>query len=603
MLDRALVLAPNLAVAHDLRARLLHERRDFEGAITSFRKAIELKPDFFAAYHGLGRALLALRRHEEAIEAYQKALDLNPDSFEVLQNLGSTYHRAGRYAEAIAANQRALAIKPDHVETLVNQGASCYIAERHDEALLVLRRAIELDPANTSAMTNLGAVLRVKGDLEATITLFKTVVEAKPDNAEALSNFGAGLMEAQRLEEALPVLRRAVALAPNHAEALNNLGSALHRMGEVEEARVLIERALAIQPAYPDALNNLGLVHLKKNELKEAIAVLDRALGVAPEFAEANWNLALCQLLSGRFAEGLKNYEWRMRRREFGPVRKFDQPRWTLDTPPGGTVLIYAEQGLGDTLQFVRYVPRVMARGFTVVLEVQKLIQRMFDGIKGITTIAKGAPLPPFDHHIPLMSLPLAFGTRLENIPGRVPYLQVAEPDGAPWRARLREAAGGRLAVGLVWRGSKGHKNDRNRSFDPNLLAPLFGVPGVRLFSLQKEPREGDLEILQKLGPLVDLAPSLNDFADTAAAVSGLDLVVSVDTSVAHLAGALGKPVWIVLPFAPDWRWMLERTDSPWYPTARLFRQPTPMDWTTVLEDVARAVRGLAEDHQGAERV
>ena len=295
---------------------------------------------------------------------------------------------------------------------------------------------------------------------------------------------------------------------------------------------------------------------------------------VDPDLAEAHWNLALALLATGDFERGWQEHEWRWRANVIGPEQSFRQPLWLgAEDLTGKTILLHNEQGLGDALQFVRYAPQVRQRGARVVLRVQRPLLSLMAGLAGADhVIAEGDALPEFDYHCPLLSLPLAFGTHLQNIPAGIPYLHPAADRLAKWQSILGERTAPR--IGLAWSGNPAHKNDRNRSIALKQLLPLLSVPGVRFVSLQRDLREDDAAVLGNLPALVSIGAQLDDFADTAAAISLLDLVITVDTAVAHLAGALGKPVWVLLPFAPDWRWLLKREDSPWYPTARLFRQP-----------------------------
>jgi hypothetical protein len=324
--------------------------------------------------------------------------------------------------------------------------------------------------------------------------------------------------------------------------------------------------------------------------LDEARASFDRAVGIRPDFAQARWNRAQAMLLAGDFAQGWREHEWRLKAHP-ELQRAFAQPLWLGEVPlDGKTILLHAEQGLGDTLQFCRYAPLVAARGGRVVLEVQKPLVDLMRDLPGVAAVvARGEPLPDFDLHCPLLSLPLAFGTRLDTIPAQMPYLGAPAERAAGWEARLTK----RPRIGLVWSGNAGHKRDRARSIPLYALMPVFDLDAATFVSLQKEARAADAAVLKQTAKLIDVGAELETFADTAALIRQLDLVIAVDTSVAHLAGALGKPLWLLLPAAPDWRWLAGREDSPWYPTARLFRQTVTRAWGPVVARVRAALEEM----------
>lgn len=635
-IDRALAVDPDLLAALNLRAALHFSLGQTENAVASYRAVLARAPDHAEAHHNFAVALGRLGRHDEALAAHQRAVALRPDFLEALNSLAHAYLGKNRPADAEACYRRVIELRPSAAEPLSNLGVALVYQGRSAEAEAYFRRSIELKPDYPDALNNLGLVLKRSGDaggeaialyrralavnpdfadamnnlgvaltergeLDEAMALLRRAVERNPRNPEPLNNLGNALIEADRLDDAVACLRRALALRPNYLEALNNLGIALREAGAVDEAVAVLNRALALRPGYPEALLNLGFCWRELGDVDQAVACNQRAIAGRPDLVEAHWNLALAKLLKGEYAEGFKGYEWRFRRAKGDRPRPYRQPRWALDSSRGTTVLIYAEQGLGDTIQFARYVPHVVRRGFKVVLEVQPPLKRLFGGVAGVTALGRGEPLPAFDCHIPLLSLPAAFDTRVETIPSRGAYLRAAESQVAAWRARLSSDGDG-FRVGLVWRGNPKHGNDHQRSLDPALLAPLFAVRGLRLYSLQKESREGDLDALRAFGPISDLAPLLEDFSETAAAIAALDLTIAVDTSVAHLAGALGRPIWILVPFSPDWRWMVGREDSPWYGSARLFRQPKPRAWQGAIAGLVGALGVFAANSLGGPR-
>ncbi|MGO8921223.1 MAG: tetratricopeptide repeat protein [Stellaceae bacterium] len=425
--------------------------------------------------------------------------------------------------------------------------------------------------------------------------LFRALLVEDPDDFDGLH--GLGIIRAQQgmPDEAIALISAALERDAASPHAHNNLANALQMRGRHAHAIEHYERALALKPDYVEAHRNLAAALRALNRHAAAIARFEQAIALQPDDAEAHLNAALAHLALGDFAVGWREYEWRWRHGGGGFQKPaFAQPRWLGEGDLAGrTMLLYAEQGLGDTLQFARYVPLLAERGARIVLEVQDGVRALLSRLPGVVACcAQGEALPPFDYHSPLLSLPLALGTRLETIPAEVPYLAPPAATVARWRSRLRGTRG--FKVGVVWAGSATHCNDRNRSVPLELLRGLLSGPGVRFLSLQKELRAGDAALLRSLAGLRLLGEELEDFTDTAAVISLLDLVITVDTAVAHLAGALGKKVWILLPFSPDWRWLLAREDSPWYPSARLFRQPATGDWASVLARVATALRQLA---------
>jgi tetratricopeptide (TPR) repeat protein len=505
------------------------------------------------------------------------------DDIEGLLGLAATASAAGDPATAAELLERAVELAPGHAGGHAALGDAFRALGRSSEALAALRRAVFLDPRLAEAHNAIGSECLARGQAVEAFAAYRAALTARPGYIPAQVNLGLALQALGRIEEAHRAFHRGVELAPHLPEAWNALGTALQQLGRPEEAVAAYRRAIALRPDFAIPVGNLGRSLRDLGEVEEAIVHYDRAIALQPDFADARWNRALLYLLTGRFAEGWEEQEWRWKKPDFPSARRgFAQPLWNGEALDGATILLHAEQGFGDTLQFLRYVPLVAAAGGRVVLEVQPALARLARALAGCAEIVlRGTALPRFDWHAPLLSLPRAFGTRLETIPAIVPYLAAEPGDVGRWRTRL---AGDGRKVGLVWAGSPGHINDSNRSLDPARLAPLLAVPGVRFYSLQLG-RSGRLP-----SGVADLAPELHDFADTAAALDALDLLITVDTSAAHLAGALGRPVWTLLPFAPDWRWLERRDDAPWYPTMRLFRQSARGDWQGVIARVADAL-------------
>jgi tetratricopeptide (TPR) repeat protein len=472
---------------------------------------------------------------------------------------------------------------------------------RNVEAIGFLTKAVKVNTASIEALSNLGLALQNVGRFEEAIAQYRNALTLAPHHGEILYNLGNAFLALERITEALASYDDVLAVNPSHVGARVNRGNTLLRFNRPAEALASYDHALALMPDHPQILTNRGHALRRLDRPQEALVSLKAALEKSPDFPEAHFEAALAHLTLGDFKAGWKAYEWRWKTGAFADKRRaFRQPLWLGDAPLSGkTILLHAEQGFGDTLQFIRYAPLLKNSGARIVCEVQPELMPLLAPLDGIEVVAKGSALPSFDLHCPLMSLPLAFGTEPATIPAEVPYLSAPAARVAHWRNRLPP---GDLRAGFVWSGSRAHKNDANRSIALSRLAALFANIPFACFSLQREMRDADREVLQRLPNLIDLGPSLSDFAETAAVISSLDVVVSVDTAVAHLAGALGKPVVILLPHAADFRWMRDRRDSPWYGSAKLVRQPAFGDWDGAIGRLADELREIARgrDEEGA---
>lgn len=458
---------------------------------------------------------------------------------------------------------------------------------RLDEAEAHFRRAVELDPDCGAAHSNLANALREQGRLGEALTHLRRALECDPGLTEAGLNLAVVLEEQGSLEEAEARLREVLRRRPAHPVALNNLGSVLKKLGRLEEARACLQEVLARQPGWALAHNNLGAVLEQMGHWKEAERRYEEALRWDPGLADAHANLAMVRLLQGDFERGWPEYEWRWKLRGTAP-RACHGPRWDGAPLGGRTILLQAEQGLGDTIHYVRYAALVAGRGGRVALECPPRLCELLRSAPGVERVVSyHDPLPVCDTHAPLASLPGIFKTTLETIPNQVPYLRVAPERVERARRRIGDW-GNRRKIGLVWAGSPWNKNDRNRSIRLSALAPLARVGGVAWFSLQRGPQAAELWSAPQGLKLINLEKDQGDLTETAAAILGLDLLIAVDTMIAHLAGALARPVWVLQPFAPDYRWLLNREDSPWYPTMRLFRQPAPGQWEPVIERIVK---------------
>jgi len=575
-----------------------HQAGRLAEADACYRQLLAREPAHADSLHLLGVIAHQLGRNEAAVEAIGRAIAAQPRVADYHSNLGNVLRALGRLDPAVASYRAALALKPDYPVAQYNLGNALRDLGRAKEAEAGYRQAVRLKPDFAEAHHNLGTLLREDGRLAEAERHYRAALRGQPGNPAWHCALGDTLRAQDRPEAAVACYRTALGLKPDYPEALNNLGNALRALDRPAEAEAAYRQALGLKPGFVDAQANLAILLMLDNRLDEAVEACRATLRLDPDHAVAHANLGVLLLRAGRLAEGWPEYEWRWR---VGPEiglqdRGFSQPRWTGEALGGRVLLIHAEQGYGDTIQFCRYLSLAAAYG-RVVLEVPRPLLRLLSDLPGIERIvATGDPLPEFDLHCPLLSLPGVFGTTLDTIPATVPYL-AADPSGAMvWRDRLAALPG--LRVGLVWAGNPARHVamaqavDRRRSIGLAQLAPFAAIHGVTFVSLQKGEAAGAVPLS---GMVVhDWTDELTDFADTAALVQALDLVISVDTAVAHLAGALGKPVWLLNRFDTCWRWLADRDDSPWYPTLRQFRQPRPGDWDSVLDEVRAALATLA---------
>jgi tetratricopeptide (TPR) repeat protein/ribosomal protein S18 acetylase RimI-like enzyme len=510
-----------------------------------------------------------------------------------LNRLACAAAAAGNYPAAIALFEQVVALAPKLWAAHFNLAISYLAAKRNDAGERHLRRTLALNPRCLPAWMRLAGVLSEQGRSQHALACYDKAIELQPDNVVALSNAGLLLRRMGQFAAAKIMLARAFELAPDDPRTKFNVVILDDTMAGRREAIESCRQCLDKDPASAGLLSNLGLCHQMVDEFDMAMTLFGRAIAANPEFTEARFNRALLRLARGDFAEGWREYEqrWHVPYMEKPGIAA---PLWDGEPLDGRTILLYAEQGFGDAIQFLRYVPRVMACGGRVVLRLHRLLVRLAASLPGeLSIVASNNRLPEFDAWCPLLSLPRLFDTRLESIPVDVPYLAVRPALAERWRRRLAALPGWR--IGLVWAGDPRHINDFRRSLELDRLAPLFRVPGINWVSLQTGPRAGDAAMLAA-APMLDLSAELTDFAETAGVIANLDLVIAADTAVAHLAGALAAPVWTLLPHSPDWRWLLARDDSPWYPTMRLFRQPVPGDWDAVIAKVQAALAELTGD-------
>lgn len=587
-----------LTIAQALDMAVQHHRAGrLEQAEHYYRQILLTDAQHVGALHLLGLLTHQVGRSDLAVEYISQALHLQPEFAEAHSNLGMALAKQGKLTESVACYQEALRIKPGHAEAHNNLANAFRKQGKLTEAVASYQQALRIKPDIAQTHCNLGVALFEQGKLTEAVACQRQAVRLKPNYAEAHSNLGMVLAAQGKLTEAVTCYQEALRLKPDLPEAHCNLGVALLQQGKLAEAVACLEHALRLKPDYAQAHSNLGVAIAEQGRLKEAVACYRQALRLDPHYAEAHVNLAYFWFLLGNFEEGWPEYEWRWKRRDFSPP-PFRQPLWDGSGLQGQTILLFAEQGLGDTLHFVRYASLIKQNGATVIVQCQAPLLRLLATCAGIDRLApEGTALPPFDVQAPLLSLPRIFRSTLATIPANIPYLSADPELRAHWQEHLNGVR--ELKVGIAWQGNPEHQLDRRRSVPLLAFAPLADVPGVRLVSLQKGPgREQLSDLADRLGVL-DVADRLVDFADTAAVISNLDLVITVDTAVAHLAGALGIPVWVALPLIPDWRWLLEREDSPWYPSMRLFRQRDRGDWPGVFERLTEALREQVESTEG----
>lgn len=499
------------------------------------------------------------------------------------------HHQAGRLTQAEHLYRQILQQHPQNVDALSLLGVIACQQEKLEQGIALYRQALAIRPEHRQARDNLNLALCKQG---------KRLVDEAITNLNLMANFGANpasthlmlgsiYQEQGALEQALNHYQQALAADPTNSNILNRIGVVLQNQHKPHLAVHFHQRALASQPHNIDALVSLGKALLDQGDVTRALQCVEQALAIHPDHSVARYNRALMLLIQGQFQQGFPEYEWRLQTADFPPC-PFRQPKWDGTDLKGKTLLLHAEQGLGDTLQFIRYAAIATQKGGRVLLTCQKPLMRLLSTIPGIDQITQmGLPLPHFDVYVPLLSLPGILGTTIDTVPATVPYLHIP---ATGFKLPPAAIAQPRLQVGIVWSGGNLYKHNQSRSFSLKAFEPVLQVPNIAFYSLQKGIPQVEIAALGWQTNLVDLHDRLTDMADTAAAIAQLDLVITVDTSVAHLAGALGKPVWLLLSRVPDWRWMHSRHDSPWYPSMRLFRQPSPGDWPAVMTDVIAAL-------------
>jgi tetratricopeptide (TPR) repeat protein len=565
---------------------------------------LESNPDNPDMMHSLGVVAYQKEQYDKALEWIRKAIEKNRFEPQFHNTLGITLEALGRFDEAIIAYQQAVSLKPDYAEAYHNMAIALLSRGKYASAVEMSRQAIMLRPDYAQAYNTMAFSLEKQNLYDDAIENYKQALSLDSDFIEAYNHLGVALNEKGRYTEAIESFKNAIKRDPGYAEVYNNMGIALKELEEFTEAIANFERALQLDPNFAEAYYNLGNSIRDQGRCIEAISNFNKAIDIKPDYAQAHWNLSLAYLLNGNYTEGWKGYKWRRNAdlKVLTDYHSTGKPRWDGSSFESKRLLVHYEQGLGDNIQFIRYLPMIKARGGTVIFETLKPLINLLRGFNGIDELLEYAPdrqLPvEYDVYTSLLDMPFIFETTVETVPSGLPYIYADPSKSLHWRDKL---SGPGLKVGIVWAGSPEHGNDRYRSCSLKNFAPLGEIEGVRLYGLQKGQAARQMNEYAGILPVTNISEYFNDLADTAAAIDNLDLVVSVDTSVLHLAGAMGKTVWALLPYAPEWRWMLNRKDSPWYPTMRLFRQSNWNDWDQVFSSVAEELKIMLSNNKMSE--
>ena len=521
---------------------------------------------------------------EEAQFIYEQILKSRPNHFDALQLLGVLFAQIKEYSQAVELLSQALEINPNHSGTYSNRGIALKELKRLDEALSSYNQAIAINPDYGDAYYNRGNTLMELKRFDEALSSYDQAILINPDYGDAFYNRGNTFMELKRFDEAIVSYDQAIAINPNHTEAYNNRGNTLKALKRFNEALVSYDQAIGINPDYPEAYNNRSNTLKELKQFDKALVSYNKAISIDPNYADAHFNKSTLLILRGDYREGWQLYEWRWKQKHnINSRRAYKQPLWLgHESLINKTLLITIEQGFGDYIQFIRYAILVEQLGAKVVLETPLALMKLAGTLKGhFIFVESGKSLPDFDYYCPMMSLPLAFKTTVKTIPARLPYLYVDEAKKQQWNKRLGNQ--GMTRIGLVWAGNPDHKKDCDRSLLLKQFSSLLTLP-FEFHSLQKDIREVDAQTIIDFPHIYQHSDELQDFSDTAALVDVMDIIISVDTSVAHLAGAMGKKLWLLLPYLPDFRWMLDREDSPWYSSAKLYRQEKINNWDSTLE-------------------
>ena len=584
---------PNSAILYNINGTVNVGLQLFNEGMNSFKKALKIKPDYVEVHNNMGIAFKDQGDQEKAIKSFKQAIEIKPDFYEAYNNIGVVLKDQGDQEKAIENYEHAVKIKPDYVEAYYNMGNAFKTQGKLEEAIEAYNKAVSIDPDYFKAYNNLGNSLRERGKLEDSIDAFNKALIVNPDYAETHNNMGITLQEMGKLQEAIEAYNKAVLINPKYAEGYNNMGNTFRNQEKLEESLGAYSKALSINPNYADAYNNMGNSLREIGKLEEAIEAYNKALSIKHDYADIYWNLSLINHLRGNLIDGFELYEYRLKKEEI-TVRPARIPfKWDgKQSLRGKHFLVYEEQGLGDTIQFCRYLPLLEEKGAKVSFKVKSKLHQLLGTLKTKADFLSEMPLDErIDFESPLLSLPYLFGTSLSTIPGQNPYLYAQEDVFKTWKKTL---SGDTFKIGICWQGSK-RPLDIGRSFPLSLFEGISKIPTVELINLHKGEGNKQLEeisfLLTTLGSQFDSGP--DSFIDTAAVMMNCDLIITSDTAVAHLAGALGCQTWVALKYIPDWRWMLDRTDSPWYPTIKLYRQKIRGEWIDVFKKMEKNLRDL----------
>ncbi len=600
---------PNQFEALFLLGSLNSDLGRLEIAETMLKNAIAANPDYAEAHNNLAVAYLRQSKLNEAIESFKETVRCQPDLFEAHFYLGIIYQQTGRYDDAAKSYQSAIAHKPDYAQARYNLGLVFHEQGNLNEARKCYSDVLKIKPDFVEARNNLGDTLQKSGKIDDAIFNYRKALDLKPDYAEAHYNLGIALQEKGDIKNAVESYKSAIQHKPDYAQAHYNMGIIFNDDWMLDKAESCYKQAIDAEPNYAEALNNQAEVYQRQGKLDKAIESYTRAIECKPDYIMAKFNRSIAYLVSGDFEKGWRDYEHRLLVKKYNK-RSFKQPQWDGSPLQNRTLLVHAEQGFGDTFQFARFLPNARAMGGKVIFECQKNISTLLKRCAGFDEIIEKssdeAPDVEFDTFAPLMSLAGIFRANVETIPTNIPYIFPDPELAEKWNVRLSSLASANrpeianpFKVGVVWGGKPERKYDRVRSCPLQKYAPLFEIPNAVFFSLQKDDAAKQINELQKPGAIVNLENDLDNsagFVDTAAVIANMDLVISIDSAITHLSGAIGKPTWTMLPYAHDWRWLTNRDDSPWYPTVRLFRQPTIHDWETVINRVAEELKVLTRD-------
>jgi len=575
----------------------------YDEAIALYEKCIEADPSVMSNYWKLGLALLLQGRDEEAQACWLSAIlegnqaeieERTKELIHILETEGIKRLETGKYKQAKIIYLQIIEQSPNNPIAYKNLGNAAFNQGKLEEAIAYYQQGIELEPNDAITYYHLGNAFHQLDSLSEAIACYQQSLVIDPNSAIVLNNLGNALQRQGKFEQAIACYQQSITLEPNDALTYNNLGSVFNALNKLEEALACFQKGLILEPNNIEAHNNIARFYQEQRQYDRAITYCDRAIEIDPDYVNAQWNRSLIMLRLGNFQRGFIEYEWRWKRKET-PPRLLPKPIWDGSNLAGKTILLQAEQGMGDMIQFIRYVPELVKLGGHIIVECHPPLVRLMQNIAGVEkVVAIGDTLPEFDVYIPLLSLPRILGTTPETIPAKIPYLKPGESVSF----KLETPGDNCLKVGLVWAGNPKHSDDYKRSSSLKYFQRLFNIPNIAFYSLQKELKSAELKEISAPINLVDLSSKINDFADTAAVIAQLDLVITVDTAVAHLAGAIGKPVWVLLCYNADWRWMTEREDSPWYPSVRLFRQNQRGDWQEVMARVSEALKQLLKEKE-----